>query len=195
MMASEIHIPSRCHQLEFRHLLGTLFLLQYPDPRKQQPASGWWRSAPLLLSMVWISQQQQCPMQMPILQLRVAHWMASGFQMPPFPQNRFQLYGLSAWRDLGRGLAAEEIVKRIAVLSPSRPRLCGCPLAWKNNQVKLIAEPDTGTKIVMNRDLVQPIGLILNAVKAMVLGSTSSPKPASQEPPKCPPKSQSEIEI
>ena len=51
-----------------------------PDLRKQQPASGRGRSAPLLLSKVWMLQQEQSPMQMPILQLSVAHWMASGWQ-------------------------------------------------------------------------------------------------------------------
>ncbi len=52
MMASEIQMPSRCHPMR--------------NPQLE------YRHLP------WILQQEQCPMQMPILQLRVAHWMVSG---------------------------------------------------------------------------------------------------------------------
>jgi hypothetical protein len=51
MMAFEIQMPSRSRpmhnpQLEHRHLHWTLLLLQYPNLRKQQHASGGGRSEP-----------------------------------------------------------------------------------------------------------------------------------------------------
>ena len=40
-----------------------------------------WRALRAPAAKIWILQQEQCPMQMAILHLSVAHWMASGWHL------------------------------------------------------------------------------------------------------------------